>query len=115
MPRGVKGSGPYSKAGKNAKPASPRKPSESDDDALDAPDPRTPTCRIDGAALEPGGQCASCRARAAHFQRLLQLEAELRRCDICRAPAKSSRGGKRHCAPCRALNARAVKIQPQGK
>lgn len=102
MPRGVKGSG------KPKKPA-PARPSI--DQELDAIDSRTPTCARDGAPLAAGGECLSCKARAARFADLLKYEMESRRCGICKAPAKTARGGRRLCVPCRKLAAREEKAK----
>lgn len=97
MPRGVKGSG------------TPKKPATarpSIDAELDAIDSRVPTCPRDSAPLQSNGECASCKARAAHFKELQAQEAAARRCGICNAPAQGRYRGKRLCPLCRALSAR---------
>jgi hypothetical protein len=106
MPRGVKGSGPYSKVNKGTKGARGKRADESLLDDDDAPATRPPDdgrarCRIDGTVME-NGTCPSCRRRAQRFARINQLEAELaslkvKHCGICEAPG--ARGSKHHPAP----------------
>lgn len=102
MPRGVKGSGTPKK------PAAARPSIEAELEAIDS---RVPTCVRDGAVLASGGKCLSCEARVARFADLLRYEMEARRCDICKAPAKTARGGRRLCVPCRKLAAREEKAK----
>lgn len=118
MPRGVKGSGPYSKVGKQ-KPAAAATTRRRVDESLDelerslAPDSREATCRVCKAVLQAGGQCVSCQARAAHFKDLIALEAAARQCEICRAPAPGRWRGRRLCTLCRDLERRQSKLKAQ--
>jgi hypothetical protein len=114
MARGVKGSGKA--AAKKARPADVD--DVFDDDAPSRlPQDGKARCRIDGTPHE-NGICPSCSRRAMRFNRIAELEAELKQlkvkaCGICEAPGarKSAKYPHPICPTCRTLAAKEAKLK----